>query len=180
MQPKQQVEPPVTVSTQPARSNRQRLSRLAGEGAEQRAKKRAKIAKDDVEIVGASHAEADITEPTESLALFMLDFEFPDGHVIIADDSLTDNPLLAMTLLKGLALPKVMENLPNGKANNIAELCLFLAKVYLITLFRISFRFSFPDANHLSYHRLGSVPIGPSTTWMPFLRPGGPSRGICR
>ncbi|KAI8555232.1 hypothetical protein RHMOL_Rhmol05G0158600 [Rhododendron molle] len=33
-----------------------------------------------------------------------------------------------MTLLQGVALPKDVENLPPGKANNMAELCVFLAK----------------------------------------------------
>ncbi|KAF7138835.1 hypothetical protein RHSIM_Rhsim07G0158000 [Rhododendron simsii] len=63
----------------------------------------------------------------ESSALFVSDFECSDGHVITISDSLEESPLLAMTLLKGLALLKDMENLPTGKAKNMAELCLFLA-----------------------------------------------------
>ncbi|KAF7141668.1 hypothetical protein RHSIM_Rhsim06G0074600 [Rhododendron simsii] len=66
--------------------------------------------------------------PDEPSEAFVPDFTCSDGHVIAADDSLEESPLLAMTLLKGLALPKDMENLQTGKANNMAELCLFLAK----------------------------------------------------
>lgn len=78
---------------------------------DQRAEKRAKIAKDDVEVLGGSHALADSSKPDESPALFEPDFQCSDGHLITASDSLAENPLLAMTLLKGVALPNDMENL---------------------------------------------------------------------
>ncbi|KAF7145187.1 hypothetical protein RHSIM_Rhsim04G0192000 [Rhododendron simsii] len=73
-------------------------------------------------------SEADPSDRGEHSEAFLPDFECSDGHVISVDDSLGESPLLAMTLLRGLALPKDMENLPTGKANNMAELCLFLAK----------------------------------------------------
>lgn len=90
-----------------------------------------KTAEDEVEIIRASHAAVDVSESNESSALFKQDFECPDGHVITAPDSLANNPLLAMTLLKGVALSKDMENLPGGRAPNMVELCLFIAKAYL-------------------------------------------------
>lgn len=79
-----------------------------------------------MEIVGDSNAEAD-----ETPELFEPDFQFLDGHLITVADSLADNPILAMTLLKGVALPKDMDDLPTAKAKNMAELCLYLAKVRL-------------------------------------------------
>lgn len=87
-----------------------------------------------MEVIGASHAEADVTEADEPPEIFSPDFQCPDGHVITTADSLTDNPLLAMTLLNGVALPSDTGNLQEGKANNMDELCLFVAKVNLISL----------------------------------------------
>ncbi|KAF7144307.1 hypothetical protein RHSIM_Rhsim05G0054300 [Rhododendron simsii] len=96
----------------------------AAEGEDQRSTKKAKTAA-DVEVLSTRRSEDNPDEPSEA---FIPDFTCSDGHVIAADDSLEESPLLAMTLLKGLALPKDMENLQTGKANNMAELCLFLAK----------------------------------------------------
>lgn len=126
----QQDKPPVTTEPRPSC---QRESHSATEGEDQRAKKKAKVAEEDVEVLKTSHAEDDPTNPIESSALFVPDVECSDGHVITVNDSLEESPLLAMTLLKGLALPKDMENLLSGKAKNMAELCLFLAKVYICT-----------------------------------------------
>ncbi|KAF7127284.1 hypothetical protein RHSIM_Rhsim11G0017200 [Rhododendron simsii] len=103
-------------------------SNPAGEGEDRRAEKRAKVAEDDIEIIGASHATADASKPNESPALFKSDFECLDGYMITAADSLAENPLLAVTLLKGVAPPKDMENLLDGKANNMVEVCHFLVK----------------------------------------------------
>ncbi|KAF7139874.1 hypothetical protein RHSIM_Rhsim06G0114000 [Rhododendron simsii] len=89
----------------------------------QRATKKGKT-NENVEIL----SEADPANRDKPSEAFLPDFECSDGHVISVDDSLGESPLLAMTLLRGLALPKDMENLPTGKANNMAELCLFLAK----------------------------------------------------
>lgn len=59
-----------------------------------------------MEVLKTGHAEDDPANPSESSALFVSDFECSDGHVITINDSLEESPLLAMTLLKGLALPK--------------------------------------------------------------------------
>ncbi|KAF7139018.1 hypothetical protein RHSIM_Rhsim07G0162000 [Rhododendron simsii] len=81
-----------------------------------------------VDVLPTGLAEDDLANPSEPLVLFVSGFECSDGHVITIGNSLEESPLLAMTFLKGLALPKDMENLPTGKAKNMAELCLFLAK----------------------------------------------------
>ncbi|KAF7147792.1 hypothetical protein RHSIM_Rhsim03G0059300 [Rhododendron simsii] len=83
---------------------------------------------DDVEVLTTGLAEDDPANLNEPSAFFVPDFECLDGHVITVADSLEDSPLLAMILLKGLALPKDMDNLPTGKAKNMAKLCLLLAK----------------------------------------------------
>ncbi|KAF7129979.1 hypothetical protein RHSIM_Rhsim10G0097000 [Rhododendron simsii] len=128
-QSKQQDQHPTTITTEPPRSSRRRPSHSAGKGADRRAKKRAKVAEDDVEFIGASHVEDNASEPDESPDLFVSNVQYPDGHVITAVDSLAENPLLPMTLLNGVALPNDMRNLQEGKANNMVELCLFIAKV---------------------------------------------------
>lgn len=74
-----------------------------------------------MEFIEANHASTDDSEPDESSALFEPDFQCPDGHVLIAVDSLAENPFLAITLLKGVALSQGMENLPEGKANSMAS-----------------------------------------------------------
>ncbi|KAF7144626.1 hypothetical protein RHSIM_Rhsim04G0140000 [Rhododendron simsii] len=104
-------------------SRRRRDSDSAAVGEDQRATKKGKT-NENVEILSG----ADPANRNELSEAFLPDFECSDGHVISVDDSLGESPLLAMTLLRGLALPKDMENLPTGKANNMAELCLFLAK----------------------------------------------------
>ncbi|KAF7149592.1 hypothetical protein RHSIM_Rhsim02G0063100 [Rhododendron simsii] len=117
----EQQEPPARTETH---SRRRRDSDSAAVGEDERAAKKGKT-NENVEIL----SEADPADQNEPSEAFLPDFECSDGHVISVDDSLGESPLLAMTLLRGLALPKDMENLPTGKANNMAELCLFLAKV---------------------------------------------------
>lgn len=172
--PTDQLEPqdqPPVVTTEKPHSGRRRQKHPAAEGEDQRAEKKAKVA-EDVEVLNTGLAEG------ESSALFVPDFECSDGHVITVGDSLQESPLLAMTLLKGLALPKDMENLPTGKAKNMAELCLFLAKVWTSTL---------KNSNNCPFQvltfsrcRPGSVPAKLSATWMSSLRPRGLLGGICR
>ncbi|KAF7124569.1 hypothetical protein RHSIM_Rhsim12G0097900 [Rhododendron simsii] len=119
--------PPVdaTIEKPHSRSRRQRPS--IAEGEDQRALKKVKAA-GDVDVLKSGLAEDDPSNPDESSTLFIPDFECSDGHVIAVGDSLKESPLLAMTLLKGLALPKDMKSLPTGKAKIMAKLCLFLAK----------------------------------------------------
>lgn len=57
-----------------------------------------------MEVLRTVHAEDDSVDPKDSSALFVPDFECSDGHMITTADSLAENPLLAITLLKGLAL----------------------------------------------------------------------------
>ncbi|KAF7115531.1 hypothetical protein RHSIM_RhsimUnG0052400 [Rhododendron simsii] len=123
--PEQQEQPPAR--TEKTHSRRRRDSDSAAVGEDQRATKKGKTNK-NVEIL----SEADPANRNEPSEAFLPDFECSDGHVISVDNSLGESPLLAMTLLRGLALPKDMENLPTGKANNMAELYLFLAKVCTI------------------------------------------------
>ncbi|KAI8560403.1 hypothetical protein RHMOL_Rhmol04G0252600 [Rhododendron molle] len=127
-QQEQEDQPPVT-STQPPRSSRRRGIHSAGEREDQGARKKSRVAEDDVAFIGADGAvDGDTMEPVEPQEIFAPSFKCPDGHVITAGNSLSVNPLLAMTLLKRVALPKDMEGLHTGKANNMAELCLFLVK----------------------------------------------------
>ncbi|KAF7147517.1 hypothetical protein RHSIM_Rhsim03G0108900 [Rhododendron simsii] len=109
----------------PRRTSKECAPGCRGEGP--RATKTAKV--DDVEVLTTGLAKDDPANPNEPSALFVPDFECPDGHLITISYTLEDSPLLAMTLLKGLALPKDMGNLPTGKAKNMAELCLLIVKV---------------------------------------------------
>ncbi|KAF7133301.1 hypothetical protein RHSIM_Rhsim09G0075400 [Rhododendron simsii] len=120
-QQEKQKQPSARTESQPSR---RRETDPAAEGEDQRSAKKAKTAA-DVEVLSTRRSEDNPDEPSEA---FIPNFTCSDGHVIAADDSLEESPVLAMTLLKGLALPKDMENLQTGKANNMAELCLFLAK----------------------------------------------------
>lgn len=71
------------------------------------AEKRTKVTKDDVEILGSDLVEDDAAEDDEPPEAFSPEFECPDGHIITVTDSLVDDPHLAMTLLKGVALPMI-------------------------------------------------------------------------
>ncbi|KAF7143681.1 hypothetical protein RHSIM_Rhsim05G0097200 [Rhododendron simsii] len=125
-QPVQQDHSPVDVTTEKPHSGHRRERHSArGEGSKGQEKAKAV---ENVEVLPTDLAEDDPANPSEPLALFIPDFKCSDRHVITVRNSLEESPLLAMTLLKGLALPKDMENLLTGKAKNKAELCLFLAK----------------------------------------------------
>ncbi|KAF7144992.1 hypothetical protein RHSIM_Rhsim04G0229500 [Rhododendron simsii] len=126
-QTEQMEHPPATVATEKPNSGRQRNVRPAAGGEGQGASKKAKVT-DGVEVLTTSHTERDPANLDGPSAPFMPDFECPVGHLITVGDSLEHSPLLAMTLLKGLALPRDMDNLPTGKAKTMAELCLHLAK----------------------------------------------------
>lgn len=92
--------------------------------------KKTKVSKDDAEVVPGSHADV-VVDASGEAEPFKPNFTCPDGRSITVADSLAESPLIAMTLLNGVALPKDMANLPKEKANNMAELCLLLAKVFL-------------------------------------------------
>ncbi|KAF7145037.1 hypothetical protein RHSIM_Rhsim04G0129500 [Rhododendron simsii] len=112
------LQPPFPLKS-PTPAAEETCARLPGE--------KAKVI-DGVEVLTTICAERDPANWDGPSAPFVPDFECPDGHLITIGDSLEDNPLLAMTLLKGLALPKDMDNLPTSKAKTMAELCLLLAK----------------------------------------------------
>lgn len=109
------IKPLPPVGTQLPTSDRRRSRHSVDEKGDERSKKRAKVAKDNVEVLGTGHAEDESANLNDSSALFVPDFECSDGHVITTADSLAENPLLAMTLLKGLALPKDIETCPMGR-----------------------------------------------------------------
>lgn len=94
----------------------------------ERAKKRAKITKDEVEITRVSHGSEKDLEPEGPPAIFELDFICPDSQPIKVADSLLDNQHLAMTLLNGIALPNDVELLQKGKGDNMAEFCYYAVK----------------------------------------------------
>lgn len=161
-QPGQQDQQPASVTTEPPHPHCRRQTRLSCEEADRRAEKRAKVAEDDVKILEGSHSRDGAGSPSGPVP-FVPDFQCPDGHMITADDSLSESPLLAMTLLNKVALPRDMENLPQGKANNMAELCLFLAKVCPINSFRGSLQTPFRMLIH-TYCKPGSASTEPSAT----------------
>lgn len=68
-------------------------------------------------------------EHEDPSAPFLPNFTCPDGQPIKATNSLDDSPLLAMTLLKGVALPKDLSRLPKKMVDNVAEMCFYTAKV---------------------------------------------------
>lgn len=54
--------------------------------------------------------EEDVDPPEEEVQEnFVPDYTCADGHVISVTDSIVDSPRLAVTLLKGLALPRDMD-----------------------------------------------------------------------
>lgn len=92
--------------------------------------KRAKtIEEEEVEITRLIHVSEKGIEPEGPLAIFELDFTCLDGQPITVANSLLDNQHLAMTLLNGIALPKDVDLLQRGKADNMAELCYYAMKV---------------------------------------------------
>lgn len=123
------MQPPTSGTTQPSRPSRRYPSETVDREAEDKAEKRAKAA-EDVEITRVSHGSELGAELVESPAIFEPSFTSPNGHAITVTSSLVDNPHLAMTLLNGVALPKDMELLQTGKADNIAKLCCHVAKVH--------------------------------------------------
>lgn len=68
-------------------------------------------------------------EHEDPSAPFLPNFTCPDGQPIKATNSLYDNPLLAMTLLKGVVLPEDLSRLPKKMVDNVAEMCFYTAKV---------------------------------------------------
>lgn len=105
--------------------------------------KRAKTTEEEVEITGVIHTSEKGIELEGPPAIFEPDFTCSDGQLItVADsqlitvaDSLLDNQHLAMTLLNEIALPKDVDLLRRGKADNMAELCYYAMKVHPCYLF---------------------------------------------
>lgn len=97
--------------------------------------KRAKTTEEEVEITGVIHTSEKGIELEGPPAIFEPDFTCSDGQLITVADSLLDNQHLAMTLLNEIALPKDVDLLQRGKADNMAELCYYAMKVHPCYLF---------------------------------------------
>lgn len=57
----------------------------------------------------------------------------PDGRVLLFNDSVKEEPNLAVTLLKGLALPRDYDQVPTDLIPGLGEMCSHLVQVNLFT-----------------------------------------------
>lgn len=78
-------------------------------------------------------------DTSEPLAEAMVWREFnpsytsPNGRVILLNDSVKAKPSLTVTLLKGLALSRDMDQVPTDLLSGLSEMCLHLVQVHLLT-----------------------------------------------
>lgn len=59
----------------------------------------------------------------------------PDGRVLLLNDFVKEEPNLAVTLLRGLALPRDYEQVPTDLLPGLGEMCSHLVQVCLLFLF---------------------------------------------
>ncbi|KAF7126485.1 hypothetical protein RHSIM_Rhsim05G0211400 [Rhododendron simsii] len=73
----------------------------------------------------------DLTNPeieAEVLRQFSPSYTMPDGRVLLLKDSVKEEPNLAVTLLRGLALPRDYDQVPTDLMPGLAEMCSHLVQ----------------------------------------------------
>jgi hypothetical protein len=76
----------------------------------------------------------DLTNPETVAAIqrpFSPSYAMPDGRIVLLKDSVKEEPNLAVTLLKGLALPRDCDQVPSELLPGLAEMCSHLVQVRL-------------------------------------------------
>lgn len=68
---------------------------------------------------------------------FSPSYIMPDGRVLLLNDSMKEEPNLAVTLLRGLALPKDYDQVPTELLPGLGEMCSHLVQVSLLILLSI-------------------------------------------
>lgn len=68
---------------------------------------------------------------------FSPSYTMPDGRVLLLNDSMKEEPNLAVTLLRGLALPKDYDQVPTELLPGLGEMCSHLVQVSLLILLSI-------------------------------------------
>ncbi|KAF7128858.1 hypothetical protein RHSIM_Rhsim10G0098800 [Rhododendron simsii] len=83
----------------------------------------------EVDVPAGRHI--DLTDPeTEAAVLrqFSPSYTMPDGRVLLLNDSVKEEPNLAVTLLRGLALPRDYDQVPTDLLPGLAEMCSHLVQ----------------------------------------------------
>lgn len=68
----------------------------------------------------------DAPEPQADDAIrreFSPSYTFPDGRVVLLKDSVKEEPSLAVTMLRGLALPRDVDQVPADLIPGLGEMC---------------------------------------------------------
>lgn len=80
--------------------------------------------------------QIDLTDPpTEYVSRreFSPSYTMPDGRVLLLNDSVKEEPNLAVTLLRGLALPRDFDQVPIDLLLGLGEMCSHLVQVCLLS-----------------------------------------------
>ncbi|KAF7152942.1 hypothetical protein RHSIM_Rhsim01G0087400 [Rhododendron simsii] len=83
----------------------------------------------EVDVPAGRHI--DLTDPeTEAAVLrqFSPSYTMPDGRVLLLNDSVKEEPNLAVTLLRGLALPRDYDQVPTDLLPGLGEMCSHLVQ----------------------------------------------------
>ncbi|KAE9452821.1 hypothetical protein C3L33_15271, partial [Rhododendron williamsianum] len=81
------------------------------------------------ELIANPHV--DLTDPETEAAIrrqFSPSYTMPDGRVLLLNDSVKEEPNLAVTLLKGLALPRDYDQVPPDLIPGLGEMCSHLVQ----------------------------------------------------
>ncbi|KAF7143972.1 hypothetical protein RHSIM_Rhsim05G0059700 [Rhododendron simsii] len=79
----------------------------------------------------------DLTDPEIEAAIlrhFSPSYTMPDGRVLLMKDSVKEEPNLAVTLLRGLALPRDYDQVPTDLMPGLGEMCSHLVQARQATL----------------------------------------------
>ncbi|KAF7123711.1 hypothetical protein RHSIM_Rhsim12G0099500 [Rhododendron simsii] len=81
---------------------------------------------------GALQPHIDLTDPNVEAAIhrqFSPSYTTPDGRVLLLNDSVKEEPNLAVTLLRGLALPRDYDQVPTDFFPGLGKMCSHLVQV---------------------------------------------------
>lgn len=94
-------------------------------------------ASDPVEKQLLQNPHIDLTNPETVAAIqrpFSPSYAMPDGRIVLLKDSVKEEPNLAVTLLRGLALPRDCDQVPSELLPGLAEMCSHLVQVRLLPI----------------------------------------------
>jgi hypothetical protein len=125
------------------------------------------VSEADMEVLRQTYKPEEISTFT-TVAPFKPSLVSEHGHIVNVEDSVAKSSEVAITLLRGLSLPKDAAAVPFALEENMAELCQLVARVIILSFITVQTLRIFPFISNTFHLLLRSASMLPKPTRAPW------------